>query len=320
MSDLLIMRHGKTLALPGVPDREQPLHDRGKRAAQRLGIWLWQQDLRPDLIVTSPVESAHVSAEKCCKAMDLSPARIRMDERLVGSDVHAMLDVLHERAEEAGRLMLVGHKPGCDALLRHLCVPDRKLPASGKLLRRGALAHVQTESALSRVDLQSCVLRQIVNGRKLPKKFPYPAPHGTEGRARPAYYYTQSGVIPYRVRRNRFEVLVVRSSKRNHWVVPKGVSGPGQTLQESAAEEALEEAGVRGEVQDVQLGDYSIEKWGATCRVVMFALQVTEVLRDEEWEEQHRGREWLAVEAAAERVAQPELKDMILMLPRQLGC
>lgn len=318
MADLLVMRHGRAMTMPGLEDAEMPLHDRGKRASQRLGIWLWQQDLRPDLILTSPAERAQVSAEKCCKAMDLSPAIIREDLRLFTGSLDDVLAVIGERAEDAARLLVVTHRPVCDELVRHLARPDAKLKKNGKLLRRGELAHLHTDAPLRAVPPGGCAFRGLVSGRKLPKKFPFPAPDGREGRKRPAYYYTQSGVIPFRERDGRLEVLVIQSSQRNHWVVPKGVSGPGQSLQESAAEEALEEAGVTGTVLDLSLGSYPIQKWGARCTVHMFPLQVERVLSEEEWEEQHRGREWLTVEDAAARVAQPELQLMIRALPQQL--
>ena len=43
----------------------------GKRDAQRAGVWLAQQGLVPDQVISSPAERARVSAEKACKAMGL---------------------------------------------------------------------------------------------------------------------------------------------------------------------------------------------------------------------------------------------------------
>lgn len=317
--ELLLMRHGKAARMPGVRDRERPLRERGKRAAQRLGVWLWQQDLRPGLAIASPAERALVSAEKCCKAMDLGLGVVREDERLFPGDVSAIREVLAERGDDVARILLVGHKPACDDFLREMVGENDALSASGRLLRTGTLAHLEIESGWDRLEPGSARLCQMVQGRRLPKKFPYPAPHGSEGRDRPAYYYQQSGVIPFRQRKGQLEVLVVRSSQHNHWVVPKGVSGPGQTLQESAREEAFEEAGVEGEVLDIDLGTYTIEKWGATCSVTMFPLRVAHMLDEDEWQEDHRGREWLPLEDAAQRVQQKELTDMIRALPGKLG-
>ena len=50
--ELLILRHGKSDWDTGDTDFRRPLKNRGKRAAQRMGVWLWQQELRPDLVIS----------------------------------------------------------------------------------------------------------------------------------------------------------------------------------------------------------------------------------------------------------------------------
>jgi phosphohistidine phosphatase len=138
-------------------------------------------------------------------------------------------------------------------------------------------------------------------------------------RKRPAYYYTQSSVIPYRIRDNRLEILVTRSSQKKHWVVPKGIADPGHSLQESAAKEAWEEAGVEGNVVNDPVGSYQYHKWGATCTVTVYPMQVTRQLSDDEWEEQHRGRQWLPASEAASTVRQPELGELIRQFAKQIS-
>ena len=109
------------------------------------------------------------------------------------------------------------------------------------------------------------------------------------------------------------------SSQKKHWVVPKGIGDPGLTLQESAAKEALEEAGVEGEVDSQPLGSYSYEKWGAVCTVHVYSMHVTHMLSESVWEENHRGREWMSPNDAIERVRQAELKPLIEALVERLG-
>jgi phosphohistidine phosphatase len=64
--ELLLLRHGKSDWSTGVDDYHRPLKDRGKRDAQRIGVWLAQQKMIPDLIVTSSAERALVTAQKAC--------------------------------------------------------------------------------------------------------------------------------------------------------------------------------------------------------------------------------------------------------------
>ena len=129
----------------------------------------------------------------------------------------------------------------------------------------------------------------------------------------PEHYYTQSAVIPYRQRREGLEVLMITSRKRKRWVVPKGVKEPDLSPQDSAAKEALEEAGIQGFVSATPIGSYAYQKWGGTCTVEVFAMHVQEVL--EEWEESFREREWVTVEEATRRVKEPELKRLLKRLP-----
>jgi phosphohistidine phosphatase len=125
-------------------------------------------------------------------------------------------------------------------------------------------------------------------------------------------------VIPYRLQGSRPEILIVSSSQRKHWVVPKGIKDPGLSPQESAAREAWEEAGVEGRVADEALGSYRYEKWGATCTVDVYPMEVTRVIPEAEWEEQHRGREWVTPEVAQRRLRQAELRPLITALLARL--
>jgi phosphohistidine phosphatase len=132
-------------------------------------------------------------------------------------------------------------------------------------------------------------------------------------KSRPAWFYEQSGVIPYRLKGKKPEILLITSRGRGRWIIPKGVIDPGTTAIESACKEAYEEAGIRGEVGAKALGKYQYEKWGGTCTVAVFALKVTTVL--ETWpEDAIRRRKWMRVEKAARAVEESALKKLILTI------
>lgn len=69
--------------------------------------------------------------------------------------------------------------------------------------------------------------------------------------------------------------------------LPKGVVDPGMTPPASAIEEAWEEAGIEGLVDETPLGTDDYEKWGGTCTVEVFAITaVTEAAEgDYRWAE-----------------------------------
>jgi phosphohistidine phosphatase len=192
------------------------------------------------------------------------------------------------------------------------------LPADGKLLPTATLAVIELPDDWSELKAGDGQLIGITRASSMPKKFPFPDHKGKEQRDRPAYYYRQSSVIPYRFNEGELEILVVRSSKLKHWVVPKGVSDPATSLQDSAAKEAFEEAGVKGEVGEESLGRYAYEKWGAECKVQVYPMEVKEIIPETEWEEKHRGREWLSPKQAMKRLKQTELSPMIEKLVKQL--
>ncbi len=130
---------------------------------------------------------------------------------------------------------------------------------------------------------------------------------------RPDFYYIQSAVIPYRYEHDRLEVLMITSRKKKRWVIPKGIIEPELSAAESAAKEALEEAGLEGQVSTIPIGAYNYDKWGGTCTVKVFAMSVQKMLTD--WEESFRDREWVDLETAIARVEENRLKEILNELP-----
>jgi 8-oxo-dGTP pyrophosphatase MutT (NUDIX family) len=131
----------------------------------------------------------------------------------------------------------------------------------------------------------------------------------------------QYGTIAWRAKGAGVEVLLITSRETQRWVVPRGNVIKGLAAHDSAAQEAYEEAGVRGRVEPEAVGIYRYDKKLRLGRVVqaevhLFPLEVEEELA--EWPERHqRQRRWFSPEAAAEAVDQPELKALILAMARR---
>jgi 8-oxo-dGTP pyrophosphatase MutT (NUDIX family) len=127
---------------------------------------------------------------------------------------------------------------------------------------------------------------------------------------------TQYGAMAWRPARDGPEVLLITSRETQRWVVPRGNVIKGLAPHLSAAQEAYEEAGIRGHAQSEAIGRYRYKKrlrLGriVTAEVLLFALEVTDEL--DEWPERHqRQRRWFDPPAAAELVDEPELKALIL--------
>jgi len=316
--ELLLLRHGRSDWGVSSDDFHRPLRLKGKRDAQRVGSWLLRQGLKPDHVVSSPAERAAATAAKACKVMGIATRAIRLDERLYEDGLDGLRGVLADCPRQARRVLVVGHNPGLEKLLISLLAEKPAPGKDGKLLPTAALARLELPEDWSRLRPGCATLAGITPPASLPKKFPYPAPDGPERRSRPAYYYHQSAVIPFRLRKGEPQILVIYSSNRQHWVVPKGIMDPGLTARESAAKEAWEEAGVEGRIHGGSLGTYSCRKWGAPCHVEVFAMEVTDLVPEKKWEESHRGREWVTPEQAARRLKHKALKPLVLALAKKL--
>lgn len=135
-----------------------------------------------------------------------------------------------------------------------------------------------------------------------------------EMRSKPSWFYKQSGVVPYRIVDDRFEVLLITSRRRGRWIIPKGIIDPGTTAAESAAKEAYEEAGIHGDISPASIGTYRHEKWGGECSVEVFLLKVHTEL--ETWPEASvRQRRWMTITEAAQVIEEPQLQELILAVP-----
>jgi ADP-ribose pyrophosphatase YjhB (NUDIX family) len=132
----------------------------------------------------------------------------------------------------------------------------------------------------------------------------------------------QYGVIPYRLARDRIEILLITSRNTRRWVVPKGWPIGRKHPREVARVEALEEAGLEGTLGQRSLGFFHYAKrlkdgLVVICRVEVFALAVERQLKT--WaESDERKRRWFAAEQAVEAVREDELKALIAALAADL--
>lgn len=126
----------------------------------------------------------------------------------------------------------------------------------------------------------------------------------------PEYFFRQSGVVPYRIKDGELEILMITSRKNGKWIIPKGVVEPYMTPQQSAAQEAYEEAGIYGEVGDQPVGRYEVDKWGGVCTIVVYPMLVTKEYDD--WMEKNfRKRRWMSPEKAAEKAGKKAVSEII---------
>jgi phosphohistidine phosphatase len=116
-------------------DLERPLAKRGREASRRMGRYLADEGLVPDLALVSPARRAQ---ETWTLAKDpLGDVPMRSEPRIYEAPPDRLLSVVKGVEPTVGTLLMVGHNPGFEELLRLLVVAEdrygavRKYPTAG---------------------------------------------------------------------------------------------------------------------------------------------------------------------------------------------
>ncbi|MBB3592372.1 8-oxo-dGTP pyrophosphatase MutT (NUDIX family) [Rhizobium sp. BK529] len=135
----------------------------------------------------------------------------------------------------------------------------------------------------------------------------------------------QYAALCYRVKKKTgdLEVLLMTSRDTGRWVIPKGWPMARKCAYEVAAQEALEEAGIRGTIETETLGHYTYSKvlrdgLKVTCKVQVFALEVTGMAKNFK-EKGERTIEWVSCDEAVKRVNEADLRDLFLAFKQRMA-
>lgn len=137
--------------------------------------------------------------------------------------------------------------------------------------------------------------------------------------------YSQCAALPFRrVQNGGLEILLVTSRSRGRWIIPKGWPIRGLEPHESAAREALEEAGLVGRIRKEAIGSFRYPKrlksgLVADCIVDVFPLEVQK--HKGRWLEQgQREIRWFSVDDAATAITERKLQDIVRQFAIDDGC
>ena len=133
MKQLLVMRHAKSSwDDTNLSDHDRPLNKRGFRDAPRMGRWLAEQDLRPDLILSSTANRA-VETAKLVAAEFAEPPRIEFDSNLYLATPATWRITIPVYADREQTLLIVGHNPGLEHLINELIGQYETIPTAAIL-------------------------------------------------------------------------------------------------------------------------------------------------------------------------------------------
>lgn len=120
MKTLFLLRHAKAEnAAGGSRDFDRALNDRGRAEAQAIGRFLKKQNLNFEPVLSSPALRARETTELVLAAAGLD-VDVRLDQRIYEASSQELLTLLLKMEQETSVLVLVGHNPALEDLIRTL--------------------------------------------------------------------------------------------------------------------------------------------------------------------------------------------------------
>ncbi len=130
MKTLYILRHAKSSwDDAALSDFERPLNERGLKAAPLVGGVMKKKQFQPELILSSPARRAEQTAALIKQSAGIGGA-IQFDERIYEASPARLLEVISEQDEKIASVMLVGHNPGLEGLLKFLTGELQPMPTA----------------------------------------------------------------------------------------------------------------------------------------------------------------------------------------------
>ena len=130
MKTLFVLRHAKSSwENPDWSDFERPLNSRGLDAARFIGELIYERALQPQIIVSSPAKRAKQTAILVKEIAEVSKP-VKFDERIYEASPHALFNLIREFDEKWESVLIVGHNPGFENLVRMLTTEAVSMPTA----------------------------------------------------------------------------------------------------------------------------------------------------------------------------------------------
>lgn len=166
MKELWLLRHAKSDRNVDVSDIDRPLKKRGKRDAKNIGVWLKNQHLIPDALLSSPAVRAIETVKIIYEQLQVDGLVIQEDSRLYATGIEELKMVLSSCPETTQKVLLVGHNPELENLLIHL-VGAQALPDTEKLFPTSALVRLSLSCAWGELQTGCAQLLSITYAKSL---------------------------------------------------------------------------------------------------------------------------------------------------------
>lgn len=120
MRTLGLLRHAKSSwEDPALDDHDRPLVARGREAAPRIGAWLRERAVQPDLVLVSSAARARETWSLLQPALgSKAPARALTELYLAGPS--ELLRIVKRTPAEVATLLVIGHNPALETFARQM--------------------------------------------------------------------------------------------------------------------------------------------------------------------------------------------------------
>lgn len=131
MKTLLVLRHAKAnRESESESDHDRTLAKRGVKAAERIGQLLREENLVPDVVLSSTAVRARSTAEIVAREAHVTERLVSFLPELYLAEPPAYLDALRKVPREAASALVVGHNPGIEALIYRLSGETEHMPTA----------------------------------------------------------------------------------------------------------------------------------------------------------------------------------------------
>ena len=127
---VLILRHAKSSwDPPSISDKDRPLNSRGQRDAPKVGQLLIEEQLVPDLILTSSAKRARQTANLVGGSSQYAHGITEVSQFYLAQPL-VYMSYLSDLPDHYSRVMLIGHNPGLELLIDELTSCHETMPTA----------------------------------------------------------------------------------------------------------------------------------------------------------------------------------------------
>ena len=126
---LIVMRHAKAGELPGGPDAERALTERGRRDSAAAGRWLRASGFVPEAVICSAARRTRQTWQQLSAELGSEPS-FSSDPALYLASADDLLDIVAQTPDPVSSLMYIGHNPAAAQLAYDLTGAELHFPTA----------------------------------------------------------------------------------------------------------------------------------------------------------------------------------------------